>query len=92
MTVPVFESGPGGDFETYVGARTGALYRLDVAQISYLRRERSDLLAAAQVREGGAANLLRAPDDIRCRICRATLGATGYVGESEEVVEAYEIR
>lgn len=49
----MFESGPGGDFSTYVGKRTGSLYRLDLGKVHYLNIPLEELLAPALRQEGG---------------------------------------
>ena len=84
----MFESGLGGDFETYIGADSGTIYRLDLGQIHYQGASRSDLLAEAIEREG---NLICIPKEIRCKICGTIFSATTIPIDGEELVEAYEI-
>ena len=91
VSLPLFESGLGGDFETYVGQRTGSLYRLDLGQIHHQGRERAVLLAEAQTREGGATNLVRTPDEISCKVCGSVVGAASFRIEREDVVDVYEL-
>ncbi len=47
----MFESGLGGDFETYVGATSGTLYRLDLGKVHYQKMSREDILADALGKE-----------------------------------------
>jgi len=84
----MFESGPGGEFETYIGSQTGTIYRLDLSQIHYHGASRPDLLAEAMKREG---NLICVPEEITCKICGTVFSATTIPVDGEEFVEAYEI-
>lgn len=84
----MFESGLGGDFETYVGRNSGSLYRLDLGQVHYQGKSRSDLLAEAIEAE---SELTLVPNELRCKICGAEFSATNIPIDGEETVEAYEI-
>ena len=84
----MFESGPGGDFLTYVGNRTGAVYRLDLRKVHYQRIPLAELLSPAMQREGSLAAL---PQEIRCKLCGHVFGATSIPIDAEEIVEAYEL-
>jgi len=85
----MFESGGGGDFSTFVGAATGALYRLDLGKVHYQKIPEAELLAEAQKREG---SLTRIPEELRCKICGTAFSADGTIPvEGEEIVEAYEL-
>jgi hypothetical protein len=85
----IFESGTGGDFSTFVGAATGALYRLDLGKVHYQKIPEAELLAEAQKREG---RLTRIPEELRCKVCGTAFSADGtMLIEGEEIVEAYEL-
>ena len=84
----MFESGLGGDFETYIGSKSGTIYRLDLGQIHYHGATRSDLLADAIEKEG---NLICIPKEIKCKICGMVFTASTIPIDGEEMVEAYEI-
>ena len=84
----MFESGLGGDFETYVGATSGTLYRLDLGKVHYQRMSREDLLADALEKE---AQLILIPQNLRCKICGTVFSATNVPIDGEETVDAYEI-
>lgn len=84
----MFESGPGGDFETYVGATSGALYRLDLRKVHYQKVSREDLLADALGKE---KQLIPIPQELRCKICGIVFNATNVRIDGEETVDAYEI-
>ncbi len=71
----MFESGAGGDFETYVGNATGTLYRLDMTGVMYLGKTVSGLLAPAIEREGGVDNLRKIPEQVRCKSCGSVFAA-----------------
>ena len=84
----MFESGPGGDFETYVGAESGNIYRLDLGKVHYQGQSRADLLADAMKKEG---SLLCIPKDLKCKICGTVFGATNIPIDGEEIVDAFEV-
>ena len=84
----MFESGLGGDFETYVGAESGRIYRLDLGQIHYLGKNRDDLLAEAREKEG---HLTCVPKELRCKICGTEFSAEMIPIDGEEIIDAYEI-
>jgi len=84
----MFESGPGGDFSTYVGKRTGAVYRLDLGKVHYQHIPLADLLSPAMQQEG---SLVALPQEIRCKLCGHVFSATSIPVDAEEIVEAYEL-
>ncbi len=84
----MFESGLGGDFETYVGADSGTIYRLDLGQVHYGGKSRSELLTEAREKEG---KLICVPKELRCKICRTEFSAAAMPIVGEDIVEAYEI-
>ena len=84
----MFESGAGGDFATYVGAATGAVYRLDLAKVHYQKLSMTSLLAEAEKKEG---RLSPVPDEIRCKVCGTVFAARSIPIDGEEVIEAYEL-
>jgi hypothetical protein len=85
----MFESGMGGDFATFVGGKTEALYRLDLGKIYYQHLSEADLLSPAREKEG---TLKRIPEELRCKLCGTQFSAKGNVGyDGEDNVEAFEL-
>src|SRR5262249_33895016 len=84
----MFESGLGGDFETYVGNTTGQLYRLDLRKVRYQGLQKAALLLQAEQQEG----VLRpVPDQINCRICGTIFSARSVAVDGEETLEACDL-
>jgi len=84
----MFESGPGGDFATYLGVATGSIYRLDYAKVQYEGIPADRLLASIEQKEGKA---MRVPEEIRCKICGHVFAARSVMIDSEEVIDAFEL-
>jgi hypothetical protein len=85
----MFESGSGGDFATYVGAKTKTMYRVDLGKVHYQGKQLDSLLAPAIKQEG---TLARIPGEVRCKLCGRIFSATGSIGgDGEEIVDAYEL-
>jgi hypothetical protein len=84
----MFESGPGGELETYIGNESGTIYRLDLGKINYLKQSRSDLLAEALEKEG---QLTCMPNEIQCKICGTIFNAKYISVDGEEIIDAYEL-
>jgi len=85
----MFESGGGGDFSTYIGAKTGTVYRLDLGKIHYQKIPLSKLLSPAIDCEGA---LLEVPREIKCKICGSALAGAHTIGtDGEEMIEAHEL-
>jgi rubredoxin len=84
----MFESGAGGDFATYIGARTGAPYRLDLGKVHYQGASLTKLLAPALEREG---SLMKLPDEVRCKLCGNVFSAVSIPIDGEEVADTYEL-
>jgi hypothetical protein len=84
----MFESGPGGNFSTFVGVATGAIYRLDLGKVHYQKIPEASLLTEAEKREG---RLNRVPEEIRCKICSTVFSARSIAVAGEEIIEAYEL-
>lgn len=84
----MFESGLGGDFETYVGATSGRLYRLDLGKVHYQKMSRENILADARKRE---ERLVPIPQELRCKICGTVFTAKNVPIDGEETVDAYEL-
>ena len=84
----MFESGAGGDFATYVGAKTGVFYLLDLGKVHYQGASLTELLAPALQREG---SLTKLPDEVRCKLCGNVFSAVSIPVDAEEVVDAYEL-
>jgi len=71
-----------------VGADSGSIYRLDLGQVHYGRKSRSELLAEAREKEG---RLICVPEELRCKICGAEFSAKAMPIVREDIVDAYEI-
>lgn len=84
----MFESGPGGDFSTFIGAVTGNVYRLDLGKVRYQHIPEASLLAEAERKEG---RLIRVPEEIKCKICGAVFTARFIPSDGEEIIQAYEL-
>lgn len=84
----LFESGPGGDFATFVGAASGAVYRLDLGKLHRMRIPMASLLAEAERTQG---RLVRADEGVRCKICRAEFSPRSIMVDGEEIVDAFEL-
>jgi hypothetical protein len=84
----MFESGIGGNFTTYIGAKTGKVYRLDENKIHYMGNKRSDILAEALKLEGALTII---PQEIYCKICGIVFEASPVSFDSETIIEAYEL-
>ena len=84
-----FESGAGGEFSTYVGQTTGALYRVDLLQVHYLGKNLLDLLSPVYAREGGPSHLRSALEQLQCRICGSSFSARSITVDGEELVTAF---
>jgi hypothetical protein len=79
--------GMGGDFSTYIGSATGALYRLNREKIYYQKLSEDSLLAAAIAKEGSLRNTM----EITCKICGEVFSAQHAGLDGEEFVDAYEL-
>ncbi|WOH38227.1 hypothetical protein RI844_03035 [Thalassotalea fonticola] len=80
----MFESGAGGNFETFVGDKTGNVYRVDMNKMHYLGMELGELLKPAIVIEDGVANIRNIPNEVKCKVCDSiakmdTITCEGYV-------------
>ena len=84
----MFESGPGGDFSTYIGKRSGNYYRLNLAKINYLHQKIADLLQPAIDKEGALQKL---PDELLCKNCGAMFSPNSIHVDSEETIDAVEL-
>ena len=84
----MFESGLGGDFTTYVGMRTGAIYRLDLGKVHCLHIPLERLLSPAMQNEG---RLSQVPAEIPCKICGNVFCADTIPVDAEEMIDAYDL-
>jgi hypothetical protein len=85
----MFESGPGGDFSTYIGQSTQNIYRVDLGQIHYLGKTLDQLLSSAIESEGGIRNLVPIPEQLVCKVCGTVFSAECCMVDGEEVIDAY---
>lgn len=86
-----FESGSGGDFETYTGVVTGNIYRLDMHKVHYLNSSEEELLAPAIELEGSRDNLRNIPDQVTCKVCKSIFKAMPITFGGEVKVKAIEL-
>ena len=86
---PLFESGPGGDFATYLGEKTGSLYCVSLGQIHYAGKSIESLLAPAIEREGSRDALRQLPENVKCKICDNVFSARSMPIDREEIADAY---
>jgi hypothetical protein len=86
----MFEPGGlGGDFSTYFGKQTGTFYRLDLGKVHYQGKSLSELLSEAVQLEG---DLLKVPDEIKCKLCGNVLNPVSSIPiDGEEVLDAFEL-
>lgn len=84
-------AGLGGDFESFLGLRSGAVYRLDLCKVHHLRLDRSTLLAAGAEREGGVGNLAKVHDEVPCSMCGQPLGKCSMLVDREEIGRVFEL-
>ena len=84
----MFESGPGGDFSTYVGEATGAIYWLDLAKVHHQGASVESFLSSAEKREG---SLRHVPKELRCKICGTVFSALSIPIDGEEFIDANEL-
>ena len=84
----IFESGPGGDFDTYLGERTGSIYRVDLGKVHYQGAGLSGLLAPALERE---ECLIKVPEELPCSLCHCVLGRVSVLVDGEETIEGYQL-
>jgi len=87
----IFESGPGGDFATLIGEKTGTLYRIDLGQIHYLHKSWHDLVNPAAIVEGGNGMIRRIPESVYCPLCKSDFEAKEMHIDQQVVVEAVEL-
>jgi hypothetical protein len=74
-----------------LGIKSGALYRVDLTKVHYLRKDLQALLAPAQSQEGAATSLVKVPNDITCAGCGHQLGGCSMHVDREETVAAFEL-
>lgn len=87
----VFESGPGGDFGTYVGLVTQNLYRIDLNKTRHTGKTVNEALLPAIAREGKAGMLREIPTGVKCKLCGYVFEPTNYGVDGEEIVAAYDL-
>ncbi len=87
----LFESGAGGDFETYYGYKTETFYRVDMHKVHYLNIQIENLLEPATKAEGGIEFLKNFPDEVKCKLCGSFFHAVPITFEADSTVEAVEL-
>jgi hypothetical protein len=83
------------DFATYLGKKTGTIYRLNVelTDLKYGSITPEEALEPAVKREGGRESLLLVPDELECPSChqKSIQHDPLYGPGREELVEAVEL-
>jgi hypothetical protein len=87
----MFESGPGGDFETYLGITTGATYRIDMIKVHYLNKTLEELLNPAIEKEGGNEYIRHVPSQTECTFCKHVFNAVPITFQGETTVNAVQL-
>ena len=72
----MFESGAGGDFETYVGDTTESIYRMDMHKVHYMNLTIEELLKPAIKAEVETKKLRNIPDQVMCKVCKTIFKAS----------------
>jgi hypothetical protein len=89
----MFESGAGGDFETYFGDKTESYYRLDLNSVFYEKLDKDQLLSSAIHIEEGQQNLRAIPEQVRCEFCKTIFHAdTAMIDNDNIQIEAIELK
>ena len=88
---PMFESGAGGDIETYIDDFTGTIYRLDMHQVYYLNQSAEKLLKPAIEAEDGEHRLRHIPNQVICKVCKSIFSAAPITLSDETKVNAVEL-
>ena len=87
----MFESGARGDFRTYIGDKTGTLYRVDMYKAHYKNLTLEMMLLPAVNNESGVANLRNIPDQVKCKVCGSIFAATTITIDGEIEVNAIQL-
>lgn len=87
----MFESGPGGDFETYYGITTGTTYRIDMIKVHYLNQTVEELLKPAIEKEGGSKLIRHVPSQTECTFCQHLFNAVPITFQGETTVNAVQL-
>lgn len=87
----MFESGPGGDFATYIGQATQNLYRVNLNNAHYTGKTLDEVLLPAIKREGGNELLTEIPSQVKCKLCGHIFEPMSCGVDDEEIVDAYEL-
>ena len=88
---PIFESGAGGDFSTYIGTTTKNIYRIDLLKIHYKKLELLEVLAPAIKIEEGINNLRKIPEQLWCNVCDIEFEADSIPIDGEEIIDAIQL-
>jgi hypothetical protein len=88
---PMFESGFGGDFSTYLGEATGSIYRVNMDLVHYGDKDLDEVLSWGIEHEGGKHNLRAVPGEIKCKICSNIYNAESVGLDKEGFAEVYEL-
>jgi len=87
----MFESGMGGDFETYIGDSTKTIYRIDMHKVHYLNLSVEELLKQAIKAEGGTHQIRNIPNQVACNNCKHIFYAAPISVSGETKVDAVEL-
>ena len=87
----MFESGAGGEFDTYIGDTTNTIYRLDLSKVRYSEISVDTLLAPVISLENGQNNLRAIPKNVICKACKSIFEATDIEFDKEVIVDAVQL-
>jgi hypothetical protein len=84
----MFESGAGGEFQTYIGETSSTIYRIDMTKIYYLNFKLADLLAPAIEIENELRSI---PEQVKCKICNSVFKASAIEYSENVTVNAVQL-
>jgi len=85
----MFESGPGGDFETYFETEKMEYYRLDLSMAYYLKKDVETILKQIIDFELKPRTIVKIPDQLKCTFCNSELDISCIRTDGEEKIEAF---
>ncbi len=87
----MFESGMGGDFQTYMGEKTGDLYRINLELNTYLNIPLENLISPIIEREGDKHLIRKIPDNLKCKLCGMEFVGNPAFIDGEEQKSIFEV-
>lgn len=86
---PLFESGPGGDIDTWQNTENGSLYAIDLFMVAYGQTTMEACLEPVVAHAGGRDKLRHLPEEVYCKFCSKTFHAESGHIQREERTEAF---